>query len=146
MSKPDKTHWLSATYDEMNAKVDGILRAAGFTRTDSTSPGYVVFSVFETVNDAVKEDLSDWGVRHPDFTSTFAAGKVQFLLGYNEESFPVYSAGYLNPTWADVIVEAEGSCRARGAPELDHVFLEAVEEIIEAVDGEVARYELVWGS
>ncbi len=141
MTTYDRTNWVQCSRDELSEKVAATLRAAGLVE-----PHFLSFSIYETLVDPQKDDCSDWVVRHPDLNSTFAAGRVQFLLGYDEESFPVYSAGYLNPTWADVLVEAEGSCRARGAPELDHVFLEAVEEIIEVTDGDVARYDLIWGS
>ncbi len=154
MHKPDKTNWVTATYDEMVQKVDAVLHSAGFTRpppfpdTPEARPapaGYVIFSIFETAVDGVREDLRDWIVRHPDFASTFAEGKVQFDLGDDENGQAVLSKGYLNPTWADVLVEAERSCRGRGAPELDHVFLESVEPNGTGADG-AAFWELHFGS
>ncbi len=153
MTKIDKTNWLTCTHDELTAKCDAILLAAGFTRSPFPDApearpmpaGYVVFSIFETAVDGVREDLGDWIVRHPDFAATFAEGKVQFDLGDDENGHAVLSKGYLNPTWADALVEAERSCRGRGAPELDHVFLEAVEPNGVGADG-AAFWELRFGS
>ncbi len=139
MTKVDKVSWLTSSHAQMVASIDAILLAAGFT------PRTVVFSIYETVIDPRAEDLSDWTVRHPDFASTFAAGKVRFDLGDDELGNAVLSKGYLNPTWADVLVEAERSCRGRGAPDLDHRYLEDIEENGIGADGAVF-WTLVFGS
>ncbi len=137
----DRTLWTTCGQDGLDAKIDAILRAAGLDKT------HVVFSLYETVVDPVRDDMSDWVVRHPAFESVFAEGQVEFVtyrdLGDQEPDLLV-SNPYTNPTWADVLIEAERSCRARGAPELDHVYLEAVEE--ESVTNGIRRYELCFGS
>ncbi len=145
MTKLDKTAWVTSTYDAMEAQVSSILRAAGLGLTGQRYDHYVTFSVFETIQDAVKDDMSDWLVRHPDLTSRFAEGKVQFDLGDDEQGHAVLSKGYLNPTWADVLVEAERSCIGRGAPELDHIFLEGLEREGTGADG-AAFWAFRWGS
>lgn len=131
----DKTLWRTSPHDTMAAEIDALLLAANLT------PRHVVFSLYDTVVDSVRDDLSDWMVRHPDWDAPFAAGKVQFV-DEGEESTVI--GVYTDPTWRDVLIEAERSCRARGAPELDAVFLEAVEPAGKV--GDVARYELVFGS
>jgi hypothetical protein len=139
MTKPDHSLWLTSTYDQLQADVTAVLRTAGYPKH------HVRFCLYETVVDPVKFDLSDWEVRRPDFASEFARGKVQFDLGDDENGHAVLSKVYLNPTWADVLIEAENSCRGRGAPELDHVYLEAVEQDGTGAEGQ-AFYELIWGS
>ncbi len=145
MTKLDKTHWVTCPMHELDAKVVAILRAAGLLLVDERYLHYVTFSVHETIQDAIKEDMSDWVVRHPDFASTFARGKVRFDLGDDELGNAVLSKVYLDPTWADVLVEAERSCIGRGAPELDHVYLEGAEENGVGADG-AAFWTLVFGS
>lgn len=140
MTKLDKSRWLTSSYDDLKLKVDAILRAAGHEHR------YVIFSIFETVTDGVRDDLADWTVRHPDFAAPFAEGKVQFDLGDDENGHAVLSKGYLNPTWADVLVEAERSCAGRATEEgLDHVFLEAVELDGTGAEGQ-SFYALHFGS
>lgn len=135
MTIPDKTDWRTSAHDTMAAEIDAFLFAAGLT------PRHVVFSLYDTVVDSVRDDLSDWMVRHPDWNATFAMGKVQFVTEGEETTI---GGTYTDPTWRDVLIEAERSCRACGAPELDHVFLEAVEPASKV--GDVVRFELVFGS
>ncbi len=137
--KPPKTNWIECSDDDMRAKIDATLLAAGFRDR------HVVFSMYETTVDPVKPDLSDWMVKHPDFASLFAEGKCEFVLAEDDNGDPMLTEGHENPTWADILVMGEKSCRARGAPELDHVFLEAVEPDGPRRKG-VQRYELHWGS
>lgn len=139
MTKPDPTLWTHATHDAMSTSIAAILRAAGFTNH------YATFSMYETTIDGVKPDLSDWMVKHPTFSSTFARGKAQFILAVNDDDEPMLVEGHTDPTWADVLVMAEKSCRARGAPELDHIFLEAVEPVGPRRKG-CQTYSLEWGS
>ncbi len=138
MTESVKTQWVTETHNAMDEAIDTILRAAGYVKHQ-----YLCFSMYETVQDPVKDDMSDWVVKRPDFAARFAAGKVQFVSS-NYGDDPVLSPVYTNPTWADVVVEGERSCRARGAPQLDHVFLESVE--LEKVVGGVARYAMHFGS
>ncbi len=139
MTKIDKTDWIEATHNEMDTQIVSILSAAGL------KTHYQRFSMFETITDPVKDDMSDWGIKHPPFDSIFARGKVEFVLTEDDDGNPALTKGYTDPTWSDVIVAAEHSCRARGAPELDHVFLEAVEPLGPRRKG-VQRFEFVWGS
>ncbi len=134
----DKTSWLTATYDEMVASVDAFLTAAGYDRR------HVIWSLYETVNDGVKEDMSDWVVCYPDWTTCFARGAVEFV-SWTFEDEPIVSESYNDPTWGDLLIEAEDSCRMRGAPELDHLFLESCDEIEGDNDG-TRRFEMSFGS
>jgi hypothetical protein len=139
MTKVDKSNWVQCTHDEMDQRIVAILAAAGWG-------GYFVrFSIYETIKDPVKDDLSDWIVKHPDFAATFARGQCRFILNEDDDGNPGLTLGYENPTWADVLVAAEQSCRARGAPELDHIFLEAVEPVGPRSKG-VQMFEFIWGS
>lgn len=139
MTKPDKTNWIECSDDEMEAKIAATLRAAGLQEY------HVRFSMYETTVDGVLPDLSDWMVKHPVFTSLFAEGKCEFVLAEDDNGDPMLVEGHLNPTWSDILVMGEKSCRARGAPELDHIFLEAVEPDGPRRKG-VQRFEFIWGS
>lgn len=139
MTKLDKTLWVDATYDQMDAAITAILTAAGFTHH------HVRFCDYETTMDGVRDDLSDWMVKHPAFDSSFARGKVEFVLAEDDNGDPSLTEARTDPTWADVLVVGEKSCRARGAPELDHVFLESVEPDGPRRRG-VQRYVFHWGS
>ncbi len=123
----------------MTETIAATLRAAGFT------DHHVTWSIYETTVDGVKPDMSDWMVRHPDFAAPFARGKVEFILSLDDNGAPALTKGYTDPTWGDVLVAAELSCRARGAPELDHIFLEAVEPEGPRRKG-VTTFAFHWGS
>lgn len=138
-SLPLKAQWIKASHDAMTATIDATLRAAGL------KDRHVIFSIFETTVDGVLPDMSDWMVKHPDFASVFATGKCDFVLAENDEGDPMLTEGHENPTWADILVMGEKSCRARGAPELDHVFLESVEPEGPRRKG-IQRYSFCWGS
>ena len=140
MDPLNQSNWITSTHDAMNDQIRAHLKTAGFIEHC-----YLIFSIFETVNDGVKDDMSDWIIKHPDFAAPFAPGKVQFVLGYDEEEKPVLSEKtYVNPIWGDVLEAGEWSCRARGAPELDHVFMESVE--FHSAADDVTIYSFHWGS
>ncbi len=134
-----KTNWVECNHDTMDSAIDAVLAAAGFKDYS------VRFCDYETTVDGVLPDLSDWMVKHPPFDSLFARGKCEFILSEDDDGNPALTKVYDNPTWGDVLVAGELSCRARGAPELDHVFLEAVEPVGPRRKG-VQVYEFHWGS
>ncbi len=139
MAKLSKKNWLSGSHDQMDDSIAAVLSTAGFKNY------HVIFSMYETTSDGSKEDLSDWMVKWPDPTSLFAEGKVQFIMSVEDDDNPILGSVLTNPTWGDVLIEAERSCRMRGAPELDHLFLEDIEPDGPRSKG-IQRYEMHWGS
>lgn len=111
---------VTSTYNVMQAKVAAILRSKCIWKR------YLHFSIYDTIEELTNMDDV---VVYPDFTSQLAKGKVRFFT--DEDHATHQSDVYTNPTWADVVIEAERSIRHRAlsyvGKQTDHVFLESCE-------------------
>ena len=101
----------TVSYSELDEKVDKILKDAGQKNFKLT------FSMFESVENS--DDHEDWKVRIPDFDSDEHVfnGKCIFY----EDFWSGHMSRIINnPTWEDILVEANHAASG------DHIFWESI--------------------
>lgn len=104
---------IKSTYDEMNAEVSKIL--------GKEDKNHFQFSMFETVEEETDDNLDVWTIMRPDFNDAVLEGEVRFGESWYTNQWygkPYISDVYKNPTWKDLIKEAN-RCACG-----DHIFLE----------------------
>lgn len=106
---------VKSTIGEMENKIDSL-----FKFKDKKSSVRVIFRIYEEIDKTTHyESYSMTPVRIPDFHSIFVRGNVRFTCGrYTSEL-------YLNPTWIDVIWEANEAIMKNG--QVNYIFLESVD-------------------
>lgn len=116
------------TIDSLDKKVTKIIKESG-------NDPRLSFSMYEIIEPEI-DNYNLQPVNAPDFTSLFCEGKAVF---YESSLFQHYKGCPIeNPTWADVIIEANHACRG------DHIFLEAI-NLDREQDG-IKYYKFFFGS